>query len=629
MIAESITPTAPPVKGKVYFVGAGPGDPGLITLKGHQLIAAADVIIYAGSLVNPDLLAHARPDASLYNSAGMKLSEQIAVMREAVAKGQRVVRLHTGDPSIFGATMEQMRELNQLGIAYEVVPGVSSAFAAAAALAIELTVPQSTQTVILTRLGGQTPVPESEKLRDLAAHRTSLVIFLSAGMVERVVEELKAAGYASDTPIAVVSRASWPDELVVRGTLADIVQQVQKAEITHHALIIVSPALDAHAKGAALASSHLYGRALEPEPRQPTTAIVTLTRQGTQLGLRLHAHLPGSVLYAPARFVPDKDGDQALRPYVTSVRQALQAAFARHATLVCIMATGIVVRDLAPVLKSKHSDPGVVVVDELGRYAVSLLAGHKGGANQLAYQVAQVLGAEAVVTTASDIHSLPAFDLLGQEQGWTLQRAEHLTAVSAALINGELVGVMQDAGTRHWWPASAPANLLRFDSLEQLMQARPSAAVIITHRHVPEEVLDSLPNTIIYNPPVLVVGVGCNRGTPAQEVLAAIDQTLAEAGLETRSICQVATIVDKADEIGLLEACAARGWPLKTFTRQAIAALSEALPNRSIWAQRTLGVPGVAEPAALLAAGAQHLLVEKRKYRNVTVAVAMRQEDTP
>lgn len=627
MTVEATNNAAPAVAGRVYFVGAGPGDPALLTIRGQQLIAAADVIIYAGSLVNPDLLAHARPDVSLYNSAGMKLAEQIDVMQAAVAKGQRVVRLHTGDPSIFGATLEQMRELDRLGIGYEIVPGVSSAFAAAAALAIELTVPQSTQTVILTRLGGQTPVPESESLRLLAAHRTSLVVFLSAGMLGRVVEELIAAGYAHETPIAVVSRASWPDELVVRGTLADIVERAQSAEITHQALIIVSPALEATARGPTSASSHLYGQALEPEPRQPSTAIVTLTRQGTQTGLRLHACLPNSVLYAPAHFVPEGNGNQTLRAYATSVRQALQAAFARHTALVCIMAAGIVVRDLAPVLRSKHSDPGVVVVDELGRYAVSLLSGHKGGANRLAHQVAQLLGGQAVVTTASDAQSLPAFDLLGQDYGWKLQRAECMTAVSAALINGDRVGVVQDAGNSGWWPASLPANLLRFDTLEELTQARPCAAVIITYRQVPQSVLDSVPNTVIYNPPVLVLGVGCNRGTPAQEVLAAIDQTLTEAGLEMRSVCQVATIVDKADEIGLLEACARRGWPLKTFTRQAIAAFSDALPNPSDWAQRALGVPGVAEPAALLAAGADCLLVQKRKFPNVTVAVALRQGD--
>ncbi|MEW5960526.1 MAG: cobalt-precorrin-4/precorrin-4 C(11)-methyltransferase, partial [Chloroflexota bacterium] len=173
--------------GMVYFIGAGPGDPELLTLKAQRLIARADVIIYAGSLVNPAVLDHARPDAERHNSAGMNLAEQVAVMAAAVRQGQLVARLHTGDPAIYGATLEQMRELDRRRIPYAVVPGVSSAFAAAAVLGIEFTVPGDTQTVIFTRLSGRTPVPETEALPDLAAHRTSLVIFLSAGMIGQVV----------------------------------------------------------------------------------------------------------------------------------------------------------------------------------------------------------------------------------------------------------------------------------------------------------------------------------------------------------------------------------------------------------------------------------------------------------
>jgi precorrin-4 C11-methyltransferase len=608
----------------VHLVGAGPGDPGLLTLKAQELIAQADVILYAGSLVNPAVLAHARPDAAVYDSAGMKLGEQIAVMRTAVENGQMVVRLHTGDPSLYGAILEQMRELDQLGIACQVVPGVSSVFAAAAALGIELTVPEATQTVILTRLGGQTPVPEREELRRLAAHRTSLVVFLSVGMLARVVEELRAAGYADGTPIAIVSRASWPDEQVVRGSLGDITQRVLAAEITHQALIVVSPALSAGAGANRAASSRLYSTALEPPPRRPGPAIVTLTRQGTQTGARLQRQLPDAVLYLPARFAGELDGDHTGErvPYTTSVRQVLQAAFQQHAALVCIMASGIVVRELAPLLKSKHADPGVVVVDEQGRFAISLLAGHKGGANQLAQQVAGLLGGQAVLTTASDGQGLPALDLLGREQGWSLHRAECLAGLSAALVNGNRVGVVQDAGDAGWWPDPVPANLSRYEALANLAQAAPKAAMIITYRRVPPEVFQAVPCSVIYNPPCLVVGVGCNRGTPAREILEAIEQTLDAAGLEPRSICQIATVVDKAGEAGLLEACSARGWPLKTFSHPEIAAQSE-LPNPSPWAQQALGVPGVAEPAALLAAGARHLLVEKRKFPNVTVAVAL------
>lgn len=610
-----------PINGVVYFVGAGPGDPELLTLKAQRLIAQADVIIYAASLVNPKVLKHARPDTEVHNSAGMKLAEQIALMHAATEKGQIVVRLHTGDPAIYGAIMEQMRELDEAGIPYAVVPGVSSAFAAAASLALELTIPGETQTVIFTRLAGCTPVPDREALRHLAAHRSSLVIFLSVGMIERVVDELYAAGYSSDTPVAVVYRSSWPDELILRGTLANIAAKIQATEITHQALIIVSPVLRPDGKQA-VQDSHLYGAALDMPERRDTLAIITLTRNGTQIGQRLHALLPDSVLYVPARFVESgMDEQPGVVPYTVSVRQVLQSAFKEHRALVCVMASGIVVRELAPVLSSKHTDPAVVVLDERGQYAVSLLSGHKGGANRLARRVADSLGGTAVLTTASDVQGLPAVDLIGREEDWFIQRDEHLTGVNAALVNGETVGVVQEAGDESWWSDPPPANLLRYPSLAALKETAPSAAVFITFRQVPGEVLDAVPCSVIYHPPCLVVGVGCNRDTPTEEILDAVDHTLAEAELAGQSVCCLATIEDKADEPGLLEACRLRGWPLKIFNRQEIAAVKD-LPNPSAWAQRVLGMPGVAEPAALLAAESKLLLVEKRKFPNVTVAVA-------
>jgi precorrin-4 C11-methyltransferase len=613
---------SPSPLGKVYFIGAGPGDPELITLKAQKLIAEAEVIIYAGSLVNPAILAHARPEAARHNSAGMKLAEQIEVMQTAVAKGQTVARLHTGDPAIYGATLEQMRELDKRGIPYAVVPGVTSAFAAAAALGIEFTVPGDTQTVMFTRLAGRTPVPETEALRELAVHHTSMAIFLSAGMVARVVEELYEAGYSPVTPVAVVFRASWPDQLILRGTLADIVEQVERAEITHHALIIVSPALKPAARSETAPDSHLYGTAMDSTDRRSTIAIITLTRQGTHTGQRLHQLLPDSVLYAPARFINQPTNQHSnIIPYTTSVRQSIQSAFQEHSALIGIMASGIVVRDLAPLLRSKQTDPAVVVLDERGQHAISLLSGHKGGANELANRVARLLEGTAVLTTASDVQGLPAIDLLGQKEGWVVSRRKQLTGVSGTLVNGESLGVFQDAGAEDWWPEPAPKNFTRYLSLETLKEAAPAAAVIITHRLVSQDLFEAVPRSVVYHPSCLVVGVGCNRGTPAEEIQAAIDQTLTEAGLDERSIARLATIEDKADEIGLLAVCKRRGWPLKVFTRQEIAAITD-VPTPSEWAQRVLGVSGVAEPAAMLAARNDTLLVEKQKFPNVTVAIA-------
>ncbi|NLM52758.1 MAG: precorrin-4 C(11)-methyltransferase [Firmicutes bacterium] len=222
----------------VYFVGAGPGDPELITIKGARLLKEADLIIYAGSLVNPEILCYANPGAKIVDSKDLDLPRLMRLMQEAVAKGQKVVRLHTGDPSLYGAIQEQIRQLEAAGIATQIVPGVSSYAAAAAAVGRELTVPEVTQTVIITRLGGRTPVPEKESLSKLAMHQASMCIFLSVGMIDKVVAELLKA-YPTTTPAAVVEKASWPQERVIRGTLATLAEQVKAAGITKTAMILL------------------------------------------------------------------------------------------------------------------------------------------------------------------------------------------------------------------------------------------------------------------------------------------------------------------------------------------------------------------------------------------------------
>lgn len=230
--------------GHVYFIGAGPGAPDLITVRGRALLARADVIIYADSLVDPRLCDCARPDADIQGSSSLTLEELGERMIAAARAGKVVARLQSGDPSIYGAIHEQIAQLDAAGVPWSIVPGVSSAFAAAAALGVELTVPGVTQTVILGRISGRaSPVPSSESLRALAAHRGSLVLFLSIGHLQRVVAELCDGGYPPDTPVAVVHRVSWPDEGIIRGTLADVVPRVRAARWQTQALILVGAAL--------------------------------------------------------------------------------------------------------------------------------------------------------------------------------------------------------------------------------------------------------------------------------------------------------------------------------------------------------------------------------------------------
>ncbi|MDW8144987.1 MAG: precorrin-4 C(11)-methyltransferase [Roseiflexaceae bacterium] len=254
--------TYPVVTGTVYFIGAGPGAPDLITVRGRDILAQADLILYADSLVDDGLpAAWARADAQIIGTAAMHLEQIVSLMRDAARAGQVVARLHSGDPSLYGAIHEQMAALDELGIPYEIVPGVTAAFAAAARLGVELTVPEVVQTVIFTRASGRTPMPPGEELHRLAAHGASLAIYLSITRIQRVVDELLAGGaYTRETPVAVLHRVSWPDETIIHGTLGDIVAKVKSAGFTRQALILVSLALDPALKRTDRATSWLYDR---------------------------------------------------------------------------------------------------------------------------------------------------------------------------------------------------------------------------------------------------------------------------------------------------------------------------------------------------------------------------------
>lgn len=223
----------------IYFVGAGPGAVDLITVRGAELLKKADVIIYAGSLVNPELLSYAKKDCVIYNSASMTLEEVINVMEESYKNNKMVVRLHTGDMSIYGAVREQSDILKSKNIPFESVPGVSSFLGAAASINAEYTLPAVSQTVILTRMAGRTPVPEKENIRLLASHNASMVIFLSSSMLGKLAEELTAGGYRKDTPCAIVYKATWEDELKVITTLENLEKAGKENNISKTALVLV------------------------------------------------------------------------------------------------------------------------------------------------------------------------------------------------------------------------------------------------------------------------------------------------------------------------------------------------------------------------------------------------------
>ncbi|PTX64571.1 precorrin-4/cobalt-precorrin-4 C11-methyltransferase [Melghirimyces profundicolus] len=237
---------AQPVKrGVVHLIGAGPGDPELITVRGWNILKEADVVLYAGSLVSKELVEAARPGAEKISSADLHLDEMVEIMVEAARKNQVVARVHSGDPTVYGAILEQVARLRKHGIPFEIVPGVCSAFAAAARVGAELTVPEVSQTVILTRTGGRaSPVPEGAELRELARHPATLAIFLSAARIHKVAGELREAGLPEETPVVVAEKVTWPGERVIRTTLARLESRIREAGITRHAMILVGKALD-------------------------------------------------------------------------------------------------------------------------------------------------------------------------------------------------------------------------------------------------------------------------------------------------------------------------------------------------------------------------------------------------
>jgi precorrin-4/cobalt-precorrin-4 C11-methyltransferase len=242
---------------QVYFIGAGPGDPELLTIKGKNIIEQADVIIYADSLISPEICRFARPDAEIHRSASLSLEEITDIVKNAVRQGKLVARLHSGDPSIYGAIQEQMAALDERGIEYEIIPGVSSLFAAAASLETELTMPELCQTVIIARMEGETPVPALESLKSLAMHQSTMAIFLSASLINEVVAALLEGGYSSETPAAVVYRATWDDEVVIRAPLKYLAERVRELGIKKQAIILVGNFLEQQTKRR---RSRLYGK---------------------------------------------------------------------------------------------------------------------------------------------------------------------------------------------------------------------------------------------------------------------------------------------------------------------------------------------------------------------------------
>lgn len=359
--------------------------------------------------------------------------------------------------------------------------------------------------------------------------------------------------------------------------------------------------------------------------RQDKTAIIAITKAGAEKGRHLHHCLKESALYLPEKL--RKEQDLEVTGFDYPLKELLGKVFSEYKRIVLFVSVGAVVRLLAPLVKSKQEDPAVVVVDQDGKFAISLLSGHIGGANALAKEVAAALGGVPVITTASEVSGVVSPDMIGREFNWEIENKENIKFVSAALVNDVKTGVYQDSGEQDWLPDDKkPANLIFYDSLEALKKSDCQAAIIITDRVLAEEYRSLLRKAVVYRPRSLVAGIGCRRGTSSEEIETALVSALQEKKLALKSIRNLATVDIKSNEEGLNLAAKKYGWPVEFFTLDELndyfRGTACCAPTASDRVLRRIGAPGVCEPAALLSSGAGELLMAKTVIGNVTIAVA-------
>ena len=353
-------------------------------------------------------------------------------------------------------------------------------------------------------------------------------------------------------------------------------------------------------------------------------AVVAITKNGAELAGKLQNSLGNTDIYVKRKFLKESESNAAAFAFDGSASELIGRLFQSYKGLILLFSLGAAVRLIAPYLKDKKTDPAVVVVDEQGKYAISVASGHLGGANQLTERVAEILQAHSVITTASDRQKTIAVDLLGKEFGWTWESPENLTAVSAAVVNGESVVIIQESGERTWWPEKVelPANLKLVGDFSTALAAKPDAVIWITHRLISHQELAAFPVSIIYRPKVLVLGMGCNRGTSEQEIEAVIKETLAELKFSINSVKAICTINIKKDEPGLWKIVDNHGWEFHYYTSEELNSVKLEAPSTTVF--HYTGAYGVSEPAAKLYSGAASLAVVKKKSGNVTISVAVR-----
>ncbi len=602
----------------VHFVGAGPGAADLITVRGAELLRKADIIIYAGSLVNRELLSYAPETAKIYDSKDMNLQQIIEVMKDAENAGLETVRLHTGEPSLYGAVREQMDELDKLGIEYDSCPGVSAAFGAAAALNLEYTLPEVSQSLIITRMEGRTGVPERESIESFAAHNASMAIYLSAGMLEELSARLINGGYRPDTPAAIVYKATWPEEKKFVTTIAQMAETAKKEGIRNHAVVLVGDAVG-HEK---YDKSKLYSDGFTTEFR--TAGVVNnidelgtvgddVTVKQDRVGEAIQKEIYGKVInrFAEtdifvftdrAEKLADKvkeimsdlgNCDTAIfRCRMDEVKKRLSYSFDEKRAAVFISATGIAVRAVADYVKDKLSDSPAIVISEDGRYVIPLLSGHMGGANNLATAIADRLGAFKVITTATDISG--GFQLDNYAKSHQLHIMDRDIIKQIADIS---LSKRYDALTEN---DNKAANNKHMSSKIGDDHDNPDHADGYNEDHV-KEIVKKLICEGSLKPKKYYLGIGCRRGKAYGDIRKAVESFLKDNEIDISEVAAIASIDVKKDEEGIRHFANVERLPFVVYSAEALRSLRDGFSG-SDKVLETVGVDNVCERAAVAAA---------------------------
>lgn len=598
----------------IQIVGSGPGAEDLITVRGMKALEQADFVLYAGSLVNPKILAYCKKSCVIKDSSSMDLQEQIEAMVSFAKEGKNVVRLHTGDPSLYGAINEQIRLLKEQGMEIKIIPGVSSAFAAAAELGIELTSPKISQSVVLTRTAGRTPMPEKEQASAFAKTGATLIFFLSTGKIDELVQDLHENGELSlDTPAAVVYRATWQEQQILHGTLETIAGQVHEAGIGRQALIFVGKALQGLSQTAASKLyahhfSHGYRNFLPTETFYGKCALYTFSKQGLAKAKEI---IQG--LQLPCTLYSVYEDTAALPLEQGKIQELLGTAWTEFDAHIFIGAAGIAVRSIAPYLSSKTIDPAVISCTDTGKYVMSLVSGHIGGANRLARKIARITGGEACISTATDSSNLTGIDEIAMLEQARIINPNAIKTINSALLHGKQICFI---GNKNIFD-----KYFQHSTVQYCTENAGNFPCIYWDKTLQNTQSDT---ELFIETKAFVLGIGCKKGTSPQLLRQAAEQFLQTHHLTFAHLAKITSCERKKDEQAILDLAKALHIPAEFYSEETLNQID--VPNPSQKAEQETGTKSVAEASCLMGANypqTKRLSAEKTRCENcITLALA-------